>query len=42
MKPYIKFKNKQWWIWSSKKASLDCIPQAKFNDKFLASRYIIN
>ncbi len=39
---YIKLKNKQWWVWSSKKASLDCLPQAKFDWKDLAEQYVIN
>lgn len=39
---YIKLKNNQWWVWSSKKASLDCLPQAKFDCKDLAEQYVIN
>lgn len=42
MKPYVKFKNSQYWVWSSKKASLDCLPQAKFDFKDLADRYEIS
>ncbi len=42
MKPYTKVKNGQWWVWSSKKASLDCLPQAKFDFKDLADEYVIN
>jgi hypothetical protein len=26
---YCEFKNKQWWVWSSRLASLDCMPQYK-------------
>lgn len=26
---YCEFKNNQWWVWSSRKASLDCLPQYK-------------
>ena len=28
---YCEFKNKEWWVWSSRLASLDCIPQYKVN-----------
>ena len=28
---HIKFKQNQYWVWSSKKASLDCLPQYKFD-----------
>ncbi len=38
----IKFKDDQWWVWSSKKASLDCLPQAKFDRKDLAEDYVVN
>lgn len=29
MKPHIKYKNGELWIFSSKKASLDCMPKYK-------------
>ena len=41
MKPFIKFKNDQWWVWSSIKASLDCLPQAKFDHECDANKYTI-
>ena len=41
MRPYIKLKDDQWWVWSSKKASLDCLPQIKFDCKYLAEQYVI-
>ena len=28
---HIKLKNGQYWVWSSKKASLDCMPWFKLN-----------
>jgi len=27
---YCELKNEQYWVWSSRKASLDCMPQYKF------------
>ena len=31
---YYKFKNGEYWAWSSEKASLDCLPQYKFKTWF--------
>ena len=28
---YCKFKDQRYWVWSSKRASLDCMPQYKFS-----------
>ena len=28
---YCELKNEQYWVWSSRKASLDCMPQYKLN-----------
>ena len=30
---YCEFINKSWWVWSSRRASLDCIPQYKVEAK---------
>ena len=39
-KPHIKFKDGQYWVWSSKKASLDCMPQYKANTLYFSLRLI--
>jgi len=40
MKPHIKFKGGKWWVFSSKRASLDCLPQCKTYTLYMALKLI--